>query len=784
MKHIGIRFSTVALLCTVLLTGTAAFAATDYTCSLTGSTDFVGADAVELAFRAIDADGDGNGSTVTILESGEYTGLIASTKQGLVLQAASGVQPILKPTVPADNTDPFWQHGTITMGMQYDGTGGWGTIAIIGDSPENRMIIESFGNNIFGYWVNNGADGNSVTNVEFRNGDTGTKSWTMMRQVQHDEVFTNCLFNGSYNAGIDMAALLGTPADKTPPSFVNCTFDSVDALFNLDWTQSPLSASFTGCTFSGDGSGNDAVITRANGCGADRALYFDACTFTGLGDYPLWIDGGLTVTLENSVVGDDAGAWVCFVNVKDGYFNATNCTITGDRIFSRYGTNTGVGPNFNIDACRLIGSGVLELTSDGATVEAAATATVTNTIFEGNGGGQPLVQAFAGHENLLPSLSMDHCTLYGAAEYLLRSKSNDVAVLATNCIFDGSQCTGGNPDVRTGWAVLDGASNNNLFWDDSADTDGEVGWADGLGTIPGTVVVGDPMLDATGHLQAGSAALEAAIGSALDIDIDGDARPLPADTEPDIGADESAENAPNPVEPTVDEEFNFDCSVEGWSASAGATVSMHTPGALTYAAPGDDPFMLVDAAIDGTVVDEVAFSITVSGAPDGDNPGGFFFFADAGHARAPFTFANGTQVIRIKPGAEATGDGVWDASVWRIRLDLPDNLGTEGYESMEVAMDWLAVHNIADYTPSAVADDDCDNDGLSNEQEAVIGTDPFNADTDGDGVNDGIEVAAGTDPLDPYGDPINVPAVHCLGLALLLAALALAGLVVSRRRTA
>ncbi|MGH8166536.1 MAG: hypothetical protein ACREQ1_04815, partial [Woeseiaceae bacterium] len=44
---------------------------------------------------------------------------------------------------------------------------------------------------------------------------------------------------------------------------------------------------------------------------------------------------------------------------------------------------------------------------------------------------------------------------------------------------------------------------------------------------------------------------------------------------------------------------------------------------------------------------------------------------------------------------------------------------------------------------------DTDGDGLSNEREAELGTDPEVADTDGDGVNDGAEVAAGTDPLDP-----------------------------------
>ncbi len=43
---------------------------------------------------------------------------------------------------------------------------------------------------------------------------------------------------------------------------------------------------------------------------------------------------------------------------------------------------------------------------------------------------------------------------------------------------------------------------------------------------------------------------------------------------------------------------------------------------------------------------------------------------------------------------------------------------------------------------------DSDGDGLPDEAENVLGTDPHKADTDGDGVSDGAEVVAGTDPLD------------------------------------
>lgn len=44
---------------------------------------------------------------------------------------------------------------------------------------------------------------------------------------------------------------------------------------------------------------------------------------------------------------------------------------------------------------------------------------------------------------------------------------------------------------------------------------------------------------------------------------------------------------------------------------------------------------------------------------------------------------------------------------------------------------------------------DSDGDGLSDDEERALGTDPFNPDTDGDGISDGDEVDCGSDPLDP-----------------------------------
>lgn len=55
-------------------------------------------------------------------------------------------------------------------------------------------------------------------------------------------------------------------------------------------------------------------------------------------------------------------------------------------------------------------------------------------------------------------------------------------------------------------------------------------------------------------------------------------------------------------------------------------------------------------------------------------------------------------------------------------------------------------------TAQSSGDPDTDGDGLTDSEEATLGTDPNDADTDGGGVNDGTEVSNGTDPLDASDD--------------------------------
>ena len=78
---------------------------------------------------------------------------------------------------------------------------------------------------------------------------------------------------------------------------------------------------------------------------------------------------------------------------------------------------------------------------------------------------------------------------------------------------------------------------------------------------------------------------------------------------------------------------------------------------------------------------------------------------------------------------------------------FPEDSGNYSNVSTEVTINVVALTTAGDE----------DNDGLSNNDEATLGTNPYLRDTDNDGVNDLREVGDGTDPLDPASfDPLNL----------------------------
>lgn len=126
------------------------------------------------------------------------------------------------------------------------------------------------------------------------------------------------------------------------------------------------------------------------------------------------------------------------------------------------------------------------------------------------------------------------------------------------------------------------------------------------------------------------------------------------------------------------------------------------------------------------------------------------------------------------PGCQtdSDGDGIFDAAENILGTD-PNNPDSDG----DGATDGEEVNGIDDpstpYDPAGATSDpldpcdpvglstlDTDADGLTDCDEAIVGTDPTNPDTDNDGINDGDEVADASDPLD-ICDP-NASILECI----------------------
>lgn len=146
-----------------------------------------------------------------------------------------------------------------------------------------------------------------------------------------------------------------------------------------------------------------------------------------------------------------------------------------------------------------------------------------------------------------------------------------------------------------------------------------------------------------------------------------------------------------------------------------------------FAAPGislDGPVTLsgADAVVSGDAL--------VWGDPDG-LPAGEYFLGTQG-----VTPPEGVAVSEVRGSTGQTESG------WAVTLDDANPEAT-----LQIILTPVAAP--APTEAPQQADVDSDGDGLTDAQEAQLGTDPANPDTDGDGVADSVEIVSETDPLTP-----------------------------------
>jgi gliding motility-associated-like protein/uncharacterized repeat protein (TIGR01451 family) len=164
----------------------------------------------------------------------------------------------------------------------------------------------------------------------------------------------------------------------------------------------------------------------------------------------------------------------------------------------------------------------------------------------------------------------------------------------------------------------------------------------------------------------------------------------------------------------------------------------------------------VEATANGCTSEREAVIATVNTIPNTGTPNDTFSCNDA---------INGTTTLDLDNQLTGADPGIWsiitDPSNGGVGINGQNVVDFEGL----VAGDYVFRYTTTGAQPPCPNDSvtltvsvsdcavDTDNDGLTDGQEGLLGTDPNNPDTDGDGFLDGDEVNNETDPLDPC-DPV------------------------------
>ena len=148
----------------------------------------------------------------------------------------------------------------------------------------------------------------------------------------------------------------------------------------------------------------------------------------------------------------------------------------------------------------------------------------------------------------------------------------------------------------------------------------------------------------------------------------------------------------------------------------------------------------------GTLVIGTDNAVDFLGLPLGD----YVFTYTTTGAEAPCTNQSTQVTITVIDCLlDADFDGLEDDEEEAIGTD-PNNPDTDGdgiEDGQEVNIDFTDPLDDCDSIGGTPLDEsDCDNDGLTNAEETLLETDPFNADSDGDGLTDGEEVLEIDDP--------------------------------------
>lgn len=325
-----------------------------------------------------------------------------------------------------------------------------------------------------------------------------------------------------------------------------------------------------GCTLDGDaaapGDGNvlmvthkgtykDCIIRNINASltTSDASdVTFDGCTMNHIGDILFRLYTGGTLTFRNMTL-DDTSFIADFGRITEGYVNFDHCNLLAfgfdpDAEISNPNPALrqpleGVGANISMNRCFKdfnYGSAFhLCMPNPDAYNGGDVVFSATNCIFKSNPTYGWLIEVNSGGHDPMPSvINLTHCTFYGPTANIYVSTEDEQVSPVKDIVNSRFNIY----DMHEGGAAVngtstDGESRYDLYFGGIA---GDGSW---LGLPKIGAIFADPLLDPTGHLTVGSPARAAAVGSIVPVDFDGDPRPNPPVTLPDIGADEAGPTA-------------------------------------------------------------------------------------------------------------------------------------------------------------------------------------------------------------------------------------------------
>lgn len=214
------------------------------------------------------------------------------------------------------------------------------------------------------------------------------------------------------------------------------------------------------------------------------------------------------------------------------------------------------------------------------------------------------------------------------------------------------------------------------------------------------------------------------------------------------------------------------------SASDTATLDLADPTADSFATVDITPVLtgqgnanetlVIGLDTDGDNIPDVDYTVTTDANGDWSldtetatpDSGSFPVLVDQDVINITATDPSGnTGTGAVTVSVDTDNDGLNDKEEVALGTDPkdPDTDGDGIDDGQEVNVDNTdPLDDCSSVNGTPLGDSDCDEDGLTTDEELALGTDSDDPDSDGDGLLDGEEVALDTDPLDPDSDDDGV----------------------------